>query len=1018
MKAKKLLKKISILGICAILISQVSFFAITSAQVKTISPQGQNNSLPKTDNFSTPAIERKEPILKQPMPKEPIANELRRNPMPTNAINKPLQSEKFKENFNEPVSAEIKNMEIREEQMRAEFKEQTKHDLIQTIEPKREFYPEGITPPICAEAKITSQSECEKLMMKKFEEEKRIETEKISNQKKINATTKNQPLNAQTNANTTNIKPKMEFFSEEKLNSEKNILPVPCQNKGIENKEKCFNFLKEAEGIPLKCREKGINDKEECDKIMRQTNLPPECQKAGFTDFEECKQNMNKNFLPPECVEKGITTPQECEKLMKEQKLPIECIRQGIAEEQKCHEMLFSLNMPFECTEAGITSREKCDEIMKIKSAAPECQEVGINDMRECEKMMMKLHMPMECQKAGITTPEECEKMMNKLRMPPECREAGIMDMKKCEKMMMKKYMPKECREANVETKEECEKIMVKKLMPKKCLEAGVATKQECEKIIIAQQDKIESIDFASNFPNECVDAQITDKEECKKALSKESFPLPCQENNIYQWKECRQFMEQKYMPQECAEAGATTEEECDSVMRQKHMPPECVEANAITKEDCDKVMETKYLSQECKNNGLATRKECDEYFMLKHMPKECFDENAQTPQECEQIMRQLHLAPECKTAGITDDAQCKEYMFNKYRPQEIKCEGLTNSECETELKENHLGLMIEDRKEKVRIKENFLPNVGKKIAFKKGKLTRVGDAGEEKNISKEKEAELIDVMPLKTDKELGINILPSKEKSLLKEDSNTITQSIPAIITIDSDQDGLPDDMEKRIGSDPNNADTDNDGYLDGEEVKNNFDPMGQGMFAQNMSPVDKAILNQETMEQPITDGEVKENIMQVNEILMPNVDEDNQENSFTISGTAIPNSMVSLYVYSGIAVLATVEADENGNWSHVFEQELKDGEHDIYATINDSEGKIEAKSNPKSFFIKEAKAVGINDFVSETMSETTQQIQETATKNNSNELLFIVLTIIMLGVLILMLRKVTRKTVGKIEK
>lgn len=106
----------------------------------------------------------------------------------------------------------------------------------------------------------------------------------------------------------------------------------------------------------------------------------------------------------------------------------------------------------------------------------------------------------------------------------------------------------------------------------------------------------------------------------------------------------------------------------------------------------------------------------------------------------------------------------------------------------------------------------------------------------------------------------------------------------------------------------------------------------------------------------------------MQVNEISMLNAGEDNQESGFQISGTAIPNSTVSLYVYSSIAILATVQADENGNWNHTFEQQLKDGEHDIYAAINDGNGKIEAKSNPKSFFIKEAQAAEINDFVSET--------------------------------------------------
>ncbi len=43
----------------------------------------------------------------------------------------------------------------------------------------------------------------------------------------------------------------------------------------------------------------------------------------------------------------------------------------------------------------------------------------------------------------------------------------------------------------------------------------------------------------------------------------------------------------------------------------------------------------------------------------------------------------------------------------------------------------------------------------------------------------------------------------------------------------IDSDNDGLSDNMEKKFGTDPNNSDTDGDGYLDGQEVVNNYNPL-----------------------------------------------------------------------------------------------------------------------------------------------------------------------------------------------
>lgn len=43
----------------------------------------------------------------------------------------------------------------------------------------------------------------------------------------------------------------------------------------------------------------------------------------------------------------------------------------------------------------------------------------------------------------------------------------------------------------------------------------------------------------------------------------------------------------------------------------------------------------------------------------------------------------------------------------------------------------------------------------------------------------------------------------------------------------MDSDQDGLSDEEEKAIGTDPYNPDTDGDGYTDGAEVKAGYDPL-----------------------------------------------------------------------------------------------------------------------------------------------------------------------------------------------
>src|SRR3989338_8656827 len=48
-----------------------------------------------------------------------------------------------------------------------------------------------------------------------------------------------------------------------------------------------------------------------------------------------------------------------------------------------------------------------------------------------------------------------------------------------------------------------------------------------------------------------------------------------------------------------------------------------------------------------------------------------------------------------------------------------------------------------------------------------------------------------------------------------------------------DHDSDGLPDDLEQALGTDPAKADSDNDGYDDKTEIANSYNPLGQGRIA-----------------------------------------------------------------------------------------------------------------------------------------------------------------------------------------
>ena len=75
----------------------------------------------------------------------------------------------------------------------------------------------------------------------------------------------------------------------------------------------------------------------------------------------------------------------------------------------------------------------------------------------------------------------------------------------------------------------------------------------------------------------------------------------------------------------------------------------------------------------------------------------------------------------------------------------------------------------------------------------------------------------------------------PTENKCNCPEDCNsfiaTSTEMLPVEknINIDLDNDGLSNVDEKKYGTDINNPDTDGDGFLDGDEVKNGFNPLGK---------------------------------------------------------------------------------------------------------------------------------------------------------------------------------------------
>jgi hypothetical protein len=98
----------------------------------------------------------------------------------------------------------------------------------------------------------------------------------------------------------------------------------------------------------------------------------------------------------------------------------------------------------------------------------------------------------------------------------------------------------------------------------------------------------------------------------------------------------------------------------------------------------------------------------------------------------------------------------------------------------------------------------------------------------------------------------------------------NPSPTSTPAIANLDSDNDGLLDSEEAmRYGTDKNNPDTDGDGFKDGEEVKNGFNPLGEGKLAVDTNSNDQNIdqKNRDTIvpNKVLTEEAAKENLSKV---------------------------------------------------------------------------------------------------------------------------------------------------------
>lgn len=104
------------------------------------------------------------------------------------------------------------------------------------------------------------------------------------------------------------------------------------------------------------------------------------------------------------------------------------------------------------------------------------------------------------------------------------------------------------------------------------------------------------------------------------------------------------------------------------------------------------------------------------------------------------------------------------------------------------------------------------------------------------------------------------------RQTTLIDEQNLEITSAV--VLALDNDGDGLPNDLENYYQTDIDNPDSDNDSFLDGEEVNNGYDPLGEGRLNRVRTDFDRVILSGLSLEQPTASNQIDDSFV-VNEAI-----------------------------------------------------------------------------------------------------------------------------------------------------
>lgn len=211
--------------------------------------------------------------------------------------------------------------------------------------------------------------------------------------------------------------------------------------------------------------------------------------------------------------------------------------------------------------------------------------------------------------------------------------------------------------------------------------------------------------------------------------------------------------------------------------------------------------------------------------------------------------------------------------------------------------------------------------------------------------------------------------MIEEKKNALLSaraSEAELLTQRTPARAFFDSDKDGISDYDEINIyHTDPLLDDTDNDGIPDNVELTERTNPhSGKTKSAGTTTRDDSAKTSEGvSFENPLIAGVANNALFTVNNIQVAEVgigaDGTSTAKKLFLSGKSLPNSYVTLYIFS-TPILITIKTDYSGTWSYTLDKELENGAHQAVIALNDENGHILAKSETMPF-VKSADLVSI---------------------------------------------------------